>query len=265
MFLDAAPLDAVGGIILDAENFLNGRALLTINPLIRFLESVTGLTHAYLSSDGTSFDAVATALASSLSSSSSNDIDANSMTDKDVAQSPLLLPPEKRARIWLCEFVDREVRHWATYLRNALKRPINKTDTDTEARRQEEERVEKQKKLDNLIDVYRQLISKFDNLPWSGTADQGLAALHNDDEQKKKKKNYQVTQIPSRASSPTSSLSKWWIDLSLRLVNLLRLGTRENSPSHPRRSNTKTAFITLCIGGACSSRVTESLEWGLVG
>lgn len=188
MFLDAAPLDAVGGIILDAENFLNGRALLTINPLIRFLESVTGLTHAYLSSDGTSFDAVATALASSLSSSSSNDIDANSMTDKDVAQSPLLLPPEKRARIWLCEFVDREVRHWATYLRNALKRPINKTDTDTEARRQEEERVEKQKKLDNLIDVYRQLISKFDNLPWSGTADQGLAALHNDDEQKKKKK-----------------------------------------------------------------------------
>ncbi|BCR86525.1 uncharacterized protein ACHE_30512A [Aspergillus chevalieri] len=149
------------------------------------------------------------------------------MTDKDVAQSPLLLPPEKRARIWLCEFVDREVRHWATYLRNALKRPINKTDTDTEARRQEEERVEKQKKLDNLIDVYRQLISK--------------------------------------ASSPTSSLSKWWIDLSLRLVNLLRLGTRENSPSHPRRSNTKTAFITLCIGGACSSRVTESLEWGLVG
>lgn len=109
--------------------------------------------------------------------------------------------------------------------------------------------MEKQKQLDSLVDVYRQLISKFDNLPWSGTADQGLAALHNDDEQKK---------LPGEPSTikgqlATSSLSKWWINLSFGLVNLMRLGARENSPSRPRRSNTRTPFITLCIGGACSS------------
>ena len=167
-------------MIIDAGYCLDYHKLLGLDPLLRLLRNVAGMTHVYPLGDGTSFDAVATALASSLSSSS--DKDTNFLMDEGPDQSPLLLPPEKRARIWLCEFIDREVRHWATYLRKALERSIEETDTDTETQQEVEEEVEeklgKRKKLDSLVDVYWQLVNKFPSLPWSRTADQGDAALH---------------------------------------------------------------------------------------
>lgn len=117
LWLDAARLDAVGGMIIDSRYCLDYHKLLGLDPLLRLLRNVAGMTQVYPLGDGTSFDAVTTALASSLSSSS--DKDTNFLMDEGPDQSPLLLPPEKRARIWLCEFIDREVRHWATYLQSS--------------------------------------------------------------------------------------------------------------------------------------------------
>ena len=131
------------------------------------------MTHAYLLNGATSFDAVASTLASSLLSFSSNGTATSFLIDREISQCSLLLQSEKHPHTWLCEFIDREVCYWVTYLRDALEKPINKTETEME------EKMKKQKKLDSLVDVYWQLVNKFSSLPWSRTAGQGGTALHN--------------------------------------------------------------------------------------
>lgn len=172
LFLDAAPLDTVGNTVLD--DTLMKEEYISI--LIQFLETLAGMPRAYSPSSGTSFDAVATALASSLSSSSNTEM--HIMEDQHVDQMPLSpSPPEQCARLWLCEFVDSEVRHWVTYLRIRYEEACAKGAKTSEEKRSEEARVKIQKQLDGLVSVYWQLNEKFDDLPWSGIADQGMAVL----------------------------------------------------------------------------------------
>ncbi|GAB1195989.1 hypothetical protein APSETT444_005254 [Aspergillus pseudonomiae] len=155
LYLDAMPLDSIEEILLDAE-FSYSEEYISV--LIPFLEKLAALPCTYPSDAGTSFNAVATALASS-----SSDTEAGSMTDKDADRSPSSLPPELRARVWLCEIIEREVRHWVTSLRMDIKAfPLQKG-----------HRVDKQRQLERLLVVYRELVRKFNDLPWTGAADQG--------------------------------------------------------------------------------------------
>lgn len=179
LWLDAARLDAVGGMIIDSRYCLDYHKLLGLDPLLRLLRNVAGMTHVYPLGDGTSFDAVTTALASSLSSSTTK------------IQISLWMKVQTNLRCYCHQrsarafgFVSLLTAKCATgrHTCKALERSIEETDTDTETQQEVKEevkeKVEKRRKLDSLIYVYWQLVNKFPSLPWSRTADQGGAALH---------------------------------------------------------------------------------------
>ncbi|KAE8385798.1 hypothetical protein BDV23DRAFT_190553 [Aspergillus alliaceus] len=188
LFLEAAPLDTVEDIILD-------NTLMTdeyIDILIRFLETVGGMPRTYLPSGGTSFDAVAISLASSLFFSFPSTTELNVIKGQNVERILLSSVHEQHARFWLCEFIESEVRHWATLLRMtrddyALAQGVECSG----AKWPEETSIERQKKLDSLISAYWQLNEKFDDLPWSRTADEGVAA-------------------PTAATPPNDTTSNLW-------------------------------------------------------
>ncbi|KAK6810405.1 hypothetical protein RU639_013830 [Aspergillus parasiticus] len=171
LVLEAAPLDTVKDIILD-------HTLMTeeyIDILIQFLETVGWMPRAHLPSGGTNFDAVAISLASSLffSLPSSTGLSVNNSQNLErISLSPV---NEQHSRFWLCEFIESEVRHWMTFLRMtrdeyALARGVEPSGMEWP----EETSIERQKRLDRLLSAYWQLYERFDDLPWSGTADEGV-------------------------------------------------------------------------------------------
>lgn len=219
LFLDAMPLDTIEQEIL-GDYFMHKSK---VSPLVRFLEVMTGLPCSYPVSDETTFDAVATALASCLPPFSASNKGEKATDDETADQSSSSLPPEQRARIWLCEVIDREVRHWVTTLRNDLE---SLTGTSVLVAKQRGTEEEKQKHLEDLISVYQKLHRKFDNLPWRRTEDQGLADLPltapSDDEwpETQEKANTmkgrlssQLTlgleKISKRVNADQNSLSEW--------------------------------------------------------
>ncbi|EIT82747.1 hypothetical protein AO1008_01617 [Aspergillus oryzae 100-8] len=173
LFLEAAPLDTVENILLD-------NTLMTdeyIDILIRFLETVGGMPRAHLPSGGTSFDAVAISLASSLFFSFPQSTKLNVTKGQNHEGISLSSVNEQHARVWLCEFIESEVRHWVTYLRMTREDYVLAHGVESSgAKWPEEASNERQKKLDSLISAYWQLNEKFDDLPWSRTADEGVAA-----------------------------------------------------------------------------------------
>lgn len=147
-----------------------------IDILIRFLETVGGMPRAHPPSGGTSFDAVAISLASSLFFTFPSSIEINVTKCQNLERIPLSSINKQHARFWLCEFIESEVRHWVTFLRMtredyALAQGIEPSGAEWP----EEISIERQKKLDSLISAYWQINEKFDDLPWSGTADKGVA------------------------------------------------------------------------------------------
>lgn len=163
-------------------------AMAMLRPPLQLLETLIELPHDYTSNDVTSFDAVATAFASASTSKRTK------VPNDDNANEPPELPLEKGASIWLCEFIEREVRHWVSTLRKEIGELATDLNTETETQSQDNIRKEKQKSLDHLLCIYRQLVSKFAHIPWSGTADQGLEAPSQTPDPSRGPENDEITQ-----------------------------------------------------------------------
>ncbi|KOC09605.1 hypothetical protein AFLA70_1g009091 [Aspergillus flavus AF70] len=208
LYLDAMPLDKIDEIILNAKFSYSKEHL---DALIPFLELLAALPYTYPSDVGTSFNAIATALASSLSSFSSRDTELDSMMDGDVNRSSSSLPPQLLPRVWLCEIIEREVRLWVTFLRIDIKAftVLKKI------------RANKRRRLESLLAVYRQLIGKFDDLPWSGTADQGIPPPDEShgDEQKKRRSEEIIESLCSKIEERIPGQSRRFLEAEMEPIS----------------------------------------------
>ncbi|QRD94304.1 hypothetical protein F9C07_2215658 [Aspergillus flavus] len=175
------------------------------------LELLAALPYTYPSDVGTSFNAIATALASSLSSFSSRDTELDSVMDGDVNRSSSSLPPQLLPRVWLCEIIEREVRLWVTVLRIDIKAftVLKKI------------RANKRRRLESLLAVYRQLIEKFDDLPWSGTADQGIPPPDEShgDEQKKRRSEEIIESLCSKIEERIPRQSRRFLEAEMEPIS----------------------------------------------
>lgn len=157
LFLDAITLDNVDSLVMDGKPTLYEKP----GPFLGFLEFMTGLPPVYHPGNCSSLDAIATTIASSLPPYSSSNV------YHDTREYPELgVAPEGRPRIWLCELIDREVRHWVTSLSDTLHSPVNKDGEDRDSGPSTKLR---RWQLESYQSVYQQLTRKFDNAPWPRT------------------------------------------------------------------------------------------------
>jgi hypothetical protein len=134
----------------------------TIVPLLGFLlnpiESTSNDTR-------NPFNAVASSLATCLHSESNalGSIENTTRVDHEL-QGSIDRTPEHLPRLWLCELLDREVGHWTSNIRYSMTLPRTMERKDALAT-----------ELATLRSLYLKLIATYDDLPWSGTAHEGLS------------------------------------------------------------------------------------------
>ncbi|QMW33964.1 hypothetical protein G4B84_009430 [Aspergillus flavus NRRL3357] len=134
-----------------------------------------------------------------------------SVMDGDVNRSSSSLPPQLLPRVWLCEIIEREVRLWVTVLRIDIKAftVLKKI------------RANKRRRLESLLAVYRQLIEKFDDLPWSGTADQGIPPPDEShgDEQKKRRSEEIIESLCSKIEERIPRQSRRFLEAEMEPIS----------------------------------------------
>jgi len=134
----------------------------TIIPLLKFLldpmESISNDTR-------NPFNAVASCLVTCLPSETSALGFINDTTRIDhEPQGSIDRAPERLPRLWLCELLDREVRHWTSHIQYDMTLP-----------RTIESKNALNIELATLHELCSRLIAMNDDLPWIGTAHEGLS------------------------------------------------------------------------------------------
>lgn len=168
LLLNVIPLDTVKreGKTKSDDNIHSFRERSNI---ILFLEFLLELPDGAYKEGRTSFDAVARSLATCLPPDLEDfGIDGTTIPtgDKETMSTDARPTLEDCPRLWLCELLDREVRHWVSFVQWEIS--VTKESKEKEA---------SAIWLSRLKSLYLQLITRYDHLPWSGTADGGLEAL----------------------------------------------------------------------------------------